>query len=671
MCEEKLLHEQAFSYQSCTAVDESSKPLNSGALPQMYSQCDLRDKHILSLELLMESGKTIHLQFDSKTIFDRCLHTIRSVIAYNKRSRGYPDLVHAWPVSVKHRTRNHSSSRFLPTSRVKQYLCLTPSEVLLTHGCLRTPTLVSSYSHIRECSSRMDGRFSLNLGRASPVGECVLILRLANGTQAAFAHKVLFKLMRQFSALHRSGHNDGCIDGTQSEYNSFSLLPLPPLVTADLPQTADRDEPENKARRNGSHCPGDLESKWVGNNCEALGPIFLTWPRRSQDHLSVDVGRKPVQRAVTNPEMRNIEMIPSSNVQSFNHASGGKVRNSELLEAHYLQMDCPNEDTSLVPDVIVRQGNTPSNVDTTPCPISFRHRLGSCKISVHNKRISDSAVSNHRCNEDLFADISFDPHTRAIGVSVDNAVLSRSCEKRCISPSVSVSLPNSRVVLQSIRPRTFSDVTSVRPPRFWRRNSQKILNFSRPQGISVLPETVKSTPIPIAPKCSSLQHLDDPISVPPSSVHCSRFPYEISPDTFYGLKPGCGFGDLTSIREAHLEGAIQSRPRASTIGSTFMIGQRIRKTLSALKRISVRRTANSKCGMFITPSRPLSADPRRTVHFTHRDEYVDPPLSDNNRLSLPLVKTPYQSAPLSPFKDCKSRIPPSSFADHYVLCDYC
>ncbi|CAL8081460.1 unnamed protein product [Calicophoron daubneyi] len=357
-CEEKLLHEQAFSYQSCTAVDESSKPLNSGALPQMYSQCDLRDKHILSLELLMESGKTIHLQFDSKTIFDRCLHTIRSVIAYNKRSRGYPDLVHAWPVSVKHRTRNHSSSRFLPTSRVKQYLCLTPSEVLLTHGCLRTPTLVSSYSHIRECSSRMDGRFSLNLGRASPVGECVLILRLANGTQAAFAHKVLFKLMRQFSALHRSGHNDGCIDGTQSEYNSFSLLPLPPLVTADLPQTADRDEPENKARRNGSHCPGDLESKWVGNNCEALGPIFLTWPRRSQDHLSVDVGRKPVQRAVTNPEMRNIEMIPSSNVQSFNHASGGKVRNSELLEAHYLQMDCPNEDTAQPAPSIVRAGST-------------------------------------------------------------------------------------------------------------------------------------------------------------------------------------------------------------------------------------------------------------------------------------------------------------------------
>ncbi|KAF8561162.1 hypothetical protein P879_05299, partial [Paragonimus westermani] len=148
------------------------------------------NNEIWDLELFLESGRTTVLSFPSAHDRDQCMGSLECVIKANRLHNGYPDIDYAWSVTVKLRK---SDAFPKPTITGRHYFCLTDSELLLVQHDLRFPKLVILYSFVRQCASRRDGQFRVHIGRASPIGECELVLQLADATEANFVHSTFVR----------------------------------------------------------------------------------------------------------------------------------------------------------------------------------------------------------------------------------------------------------------------------------------------------------------------------------------------------------------------------------------------------------------------------------------------------------------------------------------------
>ncbi|VDP81009.1 unnamed protein product [Echinostoma caproni] len=188
------------------------------------------------LMLFLESGETCLLRFDASPDRDQCLRALHGILNKNKLLRGYPDMDYVWTATVRYKIRaTHFPLTSLPASGFansvgRRFLCLTVSEFLIVHCNLRQPELVCPYSFVRQCASRRDGQFRLWLGRASPLGECEVVLQMSSAMVARFTHETFTRLMTQCGTRYRQLRSSFVSDLSTEFIEHLPRLPRPSTV---------------------------------------------------------------------------------------------------------------------------------------------------------------------------------------------------------------------------------------------------------------------------------------------------------------------------------------------------------------------------------------------------------------------------------------------------------
>ncbi|KAA0200916.1 hypothetical protein FBUS_03082, partial [Fasciolopsis buskii] len=658
-----------------------------------------------SLTLYLESGETCRLRLNTSTDYGQCLLALYSIMNKNKLLRGYPDIEHAWIVTVRYKIRatqiplaSLMASGFT-NSIGRRFLCLTISEFLIVHSNLRQPEMVCPYSFVRQCASRRDGQFRLFLGRASPMGECEVAVQMSNAAIARSAHELFVKLMNQSGARYHQ-FRSSFVDNVNTELTEqFPRLPRPSLAVIrtesndpqvirigfGTPSSAKSDESKRSARLSEANT-----RSWYTLSRENSHPTPIDVSVKNQSSLGVRRVKSFILaeslRAGTagHRDMHSRRRIRSTDGRvcitgeksSLPKSICSSIATTPLIEAcdHYVEMTDHFDASENTPHQMTLSGHSvqesgrPRHASSPGVANSVQVTLR-CKShipwSVHRSPLlssvsvaSTNSISNrpsrpmsHRGDDTLFADVVCDPQSGILnhpnGKTRQSLTLLHSdsgCWNRQTNRRNSISM-----FCHGVHPRlrTMSDVTSTTN---WDRSALRSarrklsdIHFSHPTQQPLDPGTCRTTEGQNAStgwRFSFASFLSSPVDS--STRNSCTTAACCTPASCSNLQRS---QDLIQILEVGYENnshdlAIQSRPRAHTVGSSLLIGSRLAATKLVCKPHVIR-----------APRHPRLYSPKETMIELNTSDHTFGRLlaynsthADQNRPSCTL-----------------------SFADHYAL----
>ncbi|TPP62422.1 hypothetical protein FGIG_09817, partial [Fasciola gigantica] len=662
-----------------------------------------------SLMLYLESGETCMLRLDAGSDRGQCLRALHNILNKNKLLRGYPDIDHAWTVTVRYKIRTSQiprtsllASGFTNTIG-RRFLCLTVSEFLIVQWNLRQPEVVCPYSFVRQCASRRDGQFRLFLGRASPLGECEVILQMSNATIARSAHEKFVRLMNQSGARYER-LRCSFVDNLNTEFTKqFPRLPRPSTVihtTTNTNTTVKLTESRRNRVSFGTSSTQSGESKqapvssksntrsWdtLSRGTTQAGPEAIlgtnqTWlcVRRVKSFDQVELFRA---RTIDHPQIhsrrRSRSMDERMCMTVEEYCSPGSTCPSVLkvplteTRAHYVEMTdrfdtSENPPHQLTPSGHSDQGSSrPRNASSSsgiePVQVTLRNR-SHVPWPIHRSppRSSMSVASttstsnrpsrpvSHRGDDTLFADVVCDPQSQASSFMKPMSKTRRSLTL-LNSDSVGYNRSTNRRYSVSTfscgthpRLRAMSDVTTT-----WGRSVRRPVHHKLPDPH---PNHLLHQPVDTGSR-SNIEGQNLPadwrlssasfLSSPVvSSARSSCTAAGTTPASCSNLKHSQELLQILEVGyEDHQDATVQSRPRAHTVGSSLLVGPRLAAVASTCNPLLITAPRRS------CVPRVDQDDPKKTVHDLKQSDYAsDQPIN---------AAREYPSLTLS-------------FADHYAL----
>ncbi|KAF5404045.1 hypothetical protein PHET_02390 [Paragonimus heterotremus] len=677
---------------------------------------------IWDLELFLESGRTTVLSFPSAEDRDQCMGSLVCVIKANRLHNGYPDIEYAWSVTVKLRK---SDAFPKPVITGRHYFCLTDSELLLVQHDLRFPKLVILYSFVRQCASRRDGQFRVHIGRASPIGECELVLQLADVTEATFVHSTFVRLMKQFGSRTQLQR----LKDTPVPFRSgCPPLPVPQIISVTCKSEVGVSDQicssKSKSLNTIIHFPKRLQSyrgstrRWNSESCLSLGlsgssenairrKASRTWPcgpdffevngHAATSDQALQLGKPFIMKRLvtdlhsgsncTEDKYRTRHSCFAS-LSGFNWST---LRHSTHQQDQYLDMNCgdpgsvppiQNHSLTVVPatcgsyvNAYRRLASFSHTQPTSGALCTNRHSKPRTYVINQDAGIQMQCQSSHRDNEELFADVTFDAQPfllqkQSAGISSRPVSVSYVKPTRIslLPPSSSSSTKSN---LSSIplsptfrtRPRTCSDATSMRRPTGQLRTVMRSHRCSLQNSGTESQDFRRDNAGLTNTNPSSCSLMSSNLG---NSTKQLQLTNNMSPQSFSSLKLS---SELGCIRESQFEvnGPSTHTPldsQARPRAYTVGFSQFIGKRLSST--LSSIKTRLSLPGPVNCQHKKGKEDNKTSNQHSFQDEYTDPVcISSSARPNVTKTQLEFRSV-----DNTHCELKKLDLSDHYLIGDY-
>ncbi|KAF7259879.1 hypothetical protein EG68_02557 [Paragonimus skrjabini miyazakii] len=589
----------------------------------------------------------------------------------------------------------------------------------------RDQCMGSLYSFVRQCASRRDGQFRVHIGRASPIGECELVLQLADVTEATFVHSTFVRLMKQFGSRTQLER----LEDTPIPFRSgCPPLPVPQIFSVNYKSEVGISDQicSSKLRPQKAICPlpKRLQSyrgsvrRW---NSESYLSLGLSWPNKNATRRKV-LGTWPCrsdffemnENAVTSDQAIQLEkpLIMKRSVTDlhsnssctenkfrtrhscFANLSGfnwSTLRHNTHQEDRYLDMNCgdpgsvspiQNHSLTVVPDTGGSYVNAcrrlASFSHTQPKSAALctnKHSKPRTYVVNQNAGIQIQCQTSHRDNEELFADVTFDAQPFLLqkqGAGVSSRPVSVSYVKptriSLLPPSSSSSAKSnlSNTPLSPTfrtRPRTCSDATNMRRPAGQLRTLMRSHRCSLQNSGADFQDFRRDNTGLINTNPSSCSLMSSNLG---NSTKQLQLTNNMSPQSFSSLKLS---SELGCIRESQFEvnGPSTHIPLDSRVrprAHTVGFSQSIGKRLSST--LSSIKTRLSLPGPVNCQHKKGKEYGKTSNQHSFQDEYTDP-VCISSSVGPNVTKTQLECRNVD---NTHCELEKLDLSDHYLIADY-